>query len=494
MPASTETSSSKKHHMSVVAQFAAPVIQVRRLRSLASIFIPIADVVALQAAVWLGCLLRFALQPWLPIGLGSAQYVGLSVGVLILPFVYMAFSLYPGHRMGVVQRLRARVYSTLLVFCVLLSWNYAYEHGQWSRGVLLGTMVFALVLPPAFEALVRSILIKCNRYGSSVIVLGAGRSGHSLIAKLHKEVDLGLIPVAILDADPETWGTSVEGVPVVGPLSLASDFKDKASVAIISMPGIPRNELLSVVEKLTFANVIVVPELPGLQSLWTVSRDLGGVLGIELRKNLLLQKNRILKKALDYAIAGPTLLLSLPIIAVSVAWIKIVSPGSAFFKQEREGANGNPIHVWKLRTMYPNAESVLRDYLDGHPEAKEEWARYFKLKKDPRVLPGVGRFLRAMSLDELPQLWNVLTGDMSLVGPRPFPQYHLSSFSREFRHLRASVAPGLTGLWQVSERSAGDTAVQEAHDTYYIRNWSLWLDVYILARTIRTVMFPRGAY
>jgi lipopolysaccharide/colanic/teichoic acid biosynthesis glycosyltransferase len=171
-----------------------------------------------------------------------------------------------------------------------------------------------------------------------------------------------------------------------------------------------------------------------------------------------------------------------------------VSPGPAFFRQEREGTDGKRIKVWKLRTMYPDSERVLRDYLEAHPEQKQIWLRYYKLKKDPRVLPGVGNFLRALSLDELPQLWNVLIGDMSLVGPRPFPYYHLDSFSEPFRHLRRSVAPGLTGLWQVSERSDGDITVQEAQDTYYIRNWSLWLDIYILLKTIRTVLLPSGAY
>ena len=211
-------------------------------------------------------------------------------------------------------------------------------------------------------------------------------------------------------------------------------------------------------------------------------------------EDLLWMLNRWTKRAIDIAGALILGLLALPVLAAAAVWIKAISGGSVFYCQEREGEKGRGISVVKLRTMRPDAESVLTHVLSESSEIRAEWACHFKLRKDPRILPGVGNFLRKTSLDELPQLWSVLKGEMSLVGPRPFPRYHLDGFEQRFRTLRSRVKPGLTGLWQVSDRADGNLKVQETLDAYYIRNWSLWLDLCILARTVRAVLFPNGAY
>ena len=213
-----------------------------------------------------------------------------------------------------------------------------------------------------------------------------------------------------------------------------------------------------------------------------------------MRRSLALRRNRLLKQVIDHLVALPLSFLSAPIIAILSLWIMAVSKGSPFYAQFRAGKNERPFKVWKLRTMYPDAEQQLEQYLGSNPHAREEWERYFKLTNDPRILPGVGHFLRRSSLDELPQLFNVLRGEMSLVGPRPLSKKELDqSFDASFQALRSSVTPGITGLWQVSARADGDQQVQQALDTYYIRNWSIWIDFYILSRTLGAVIAGRGA-
>lgn len=197
------------------------------------------------------------------------------------------------------------------------------------------------------------------------------------------------------------------------------------------------------------------------------------------------------KRIIDYTFGIPLFILALPIMCIVALAVKLISPGSAFFIQERVGINGQTIKVVKFRTMYLDADKRLEAYLQGNPEREAEWRQIFKLDNDPRVIPWIGHFLRKSSLDELPNLWNVVRGEMSLVGPRPFPHYHLAEFDRDFQELRQTVWPGITGLWQVER---GSTDVQIALDSYYIRNWSIWMDLKSLIRTIPVVLLAEKAH
>ena len=230
-----------------------------------------------------------------------------------------------------------------------------------------------------------------------------------------------------------------------------------------------------------------------LQSLYLPTRTLGGGIGIEISNAARLQHYRWVKRLLDLLISIPAAIVTLPLVAVLALAIKFTFRESAFFTQDRVGREGRIFRVFKIRTMYDEGERRLADHFKCHPEARVEWERFFKLSNDPRILPRLGTAIRRWSLDELPQLWNVIRGDMSLVGPRPFPEYHTARFDEHFRLLRASVLPGLTGLWQVSSRSDGDLSVQRAQDLFYIRNQSLWLDFYIILQTIPAILSAKGA-
>jgi lipopolysaccharide/colanic/teichoic acid biosynthesis glycosyltransferase len=193
--------------------------------------------------------------------------------------------------------------------------------------------------------------------------------------------------------------------------------------------------------------------------------------------------SRTAKRTVDLALAVTVGVLLLPMLVVIAALIKCVSRGPIFYGQVRRGQNGQPFRMWKFRTMVENAERRLDEYLTDNPELLQEWATEFKLKDDPRVIPWVGHVLRMSSIDELPQLWNVLSGEMSLVGPRPLPQYHSDQFEDEFRRVRETMPPGITGQWQVCSRHDGAPEMFRKWDTYYVRNWSIWLDLQILSRT-----------
>jgi len=456
------------------------------------------DLLAMEVSLVLGFSLRLILASRFTARIGPDQYLGVAAGILLLPMVHYQLGLYPGYMLGPVERLRRRVLATMAVFGGLVAWDNLVARGVFSRGVLLSTLLSVLVLTPLAEMGARTVLIRRGRWGIPVVMLGAGDTGRAVARTLIREPQLGLKPIAFLDNRAAVWNTAAEGIPVIGPLGLAPDLERRAEAAIVSLADLSREDahqdIRALLQELNFPRLLVIPDLAGVASLWVNARDLGGSLGFEIKKNLLLRRNHVLKHVMDRAIAAPLFVLSLPVMLMAAAWIYLSSRGPVFYRQMREGVDGRRIAVWKLRTMYVDGDRLLQEWLERHPEDREQWRRYFKLRHDPRVLPGIGPLLRRTSLDELPQLWGVLRGEMSLVGPRPLPDYHLEQFPDEFRTLRTRVLPGLTGLWQVSARSDGDVSVQQALDTYYIRNWSPWLDLYILARTVTAVLMARGAY
>jgi undecaprenyl-phosphate galactose phosphotransferase len=177
---------------------------------------------------------------------------------------------------------------------------------------------------------------------------------------------------------------------------------------------------------------------------------------------------------------------------IIVLLIKINSRGPAIFSQERVGKNDRSFRCYKFRTMFTDAEERFNTFLGNNPDAQNEWKNYWKLRIDPRITK-IGSFLRRTSLDELPQILNVLKGDMSLVGPRPVTKREIDEYYKEHAKLCFGVPPGITGLWQVSGRSNTSYDYRIALDSWYVRNWNLWLDIVILLKTVKVVINREGA-
>ena len=422
--------------------------------------------------------------------------------VLLLPLccvgVFACTNQYPGIGLTAVEHLR-RICRGVSTVYLLFLFAMFFTKGSWanSRGALMLAWLLSMALVPCGRNFAIHAMARRPWWGVPVLVIGAGPTGRATVRTLTANRVLGYRPMAFLDDDPQKQGVC-DGVPVAGTLDdaawVARDFG--IGYAILAIPSMSRQRLVGRLRRWRrmFPKILIISEMAGITSQWTEPRDLGGMIGFETRQKLLNPLAQWIKRTLDLAAALFGLLACAPLLGVCALWIRKVSPGNPFYTQEREGRDGTTLRILKLRTMFPNADEMLESHLAGDPSAREEWDRFCKLKRDPRILPGVGHFLRRTSLDELPQLWNVLKGEMSLVGPRPFPAYHNARFDPEFLQVRTQVRPGLTGLWQVAARSDGDLDVQQSLDGYYIRNWSLWLDIYILARTIRAVLASRGSY
>jgi FlaA1/EpsC-like NDP-sugar epimerase len=227
-----------------------------------------ADSLALEAAFMLALLVRRLLSFWFVADIGPSQYLGVALGILLLPAINYQLGLYPAYMLGPVERLRRRTLATLAVFGALVAWDTIVARGVFSRAVLLTTFVFALVLPPLAETVARRILIQKDRWGIPVLMLGSGETGRAVARALRNEPQLGLKPMAFLDNSPGVWNTVVEGVPVIGPLGLACDFDQRAEAVIVALSDLQGEDVASLLQDLNFSRLIVMPDLAGVASLW----------------------------------------------------------------------------------------------------------------------------------------------------------------------------------------------------------------------------------
>lgn len=446
--------------------------------------ISLASALMLSALVWAGPVrdqplgLYLALWPVLPILLLGFAQVGL----------------YPGFGIGLVETVRRYWLVVGFAFLSLAAVTFALKvPHQYSRMTFGLTFLSSLVLLPGLRYLWLTLAHGWRWWPEPVVVIGCGERAHRAIEALQDRPRIGYRPVGILESSP-CEVSAIHGVPVLGGLDLAMDLaRSGVRTAVVELEG---GEVDARVQELRqiFRRVMTIRSFEDLPVEGVQIRNLGGVLGLEYNNNLLERRNRAVKRASDVVLGLVLALLATPVTLLAAALVRMASSGPVLFWHDRVGRGGRRMSLPKIRTMVVDADARLEELLAHDLELRREWDRGFKLRSDPRIVPVVGRLVRRWSLDELPQLWLVVLGRMSLVGPRPLPEYHAERLTPAGRRLRESVRPGLTGLWQVSARSEADLAELEAFDTYYIRNWSLWLDLYILAKTLYVVVNGRGAY
>ena len=454
----------------------------------------VAIATSILLAVW--ALSPFGIHPHV-----NMPWQGLGVLVSYL-FIGSYFGLFPATAMSPVLELRQLVRGTALAFALVLLSNQLFASLSASEtylGVMAATI--ACVLVPLARAMGRYQLGRCSWWGERGVVIGSGPQGQAIFNFYRRAASRGLRPIGLVDLEtPDSPAyierSSDQEAPLLGTIHdvsrLTREFDLRWGIVAPAGSGaLSMNEVMKFSASLK--HLIVLPSQFLLPSLWANARECAGVLGVHVTDQLRRPASRAIKTLVDVLVALMALIVTAPLIAVFVAWIKLKSPGPAFYGHKRIGRGGRPFKAWKLRTMVANADSVLEEFLENDPEARRQWIEDQKLKEDPRIIAGIGHFLRKTSLDELPQLFNVLMGDMSLVGPRPIVTSEIARYG-EMYPLYLRVTPGITGLWQISGRNDTSYAQRVRFDCYYVCNWSLWLDAYIALRTVRTLLMREGAY
>jgi undecaprenyl-phosphate galactose phosphotransferase len=366
-----------------------------------------------------------------------------------------------------------------------------------SRTVIILALLISLFLFPLSRFLVKNFLVRAKLWTKKLIILGVHKQSLKLLDGINKNKTMGYEVLGFLDDDPQKIGKSYLGVKVLGPISQLEDITKTfhSKDIVISTPHLPRNkirELLTKCEDLS-DSMWLIPRSGDFITEGVEIEVFGDILSLYIKKNLKKPWNILIKIFFDIVLTVVTIIILVPIFLFIALAIKLSSKGPVIFVQKRIGKKGIVFELYKFRSMYMDCEKKLDEHLKQHPEAQEEWSRYKKLKNhDPRVT-NVGKLIRKFSLDELPQLYNVLQGKMSLVGPRPYIPEELED-KDAFKAKIALVRPGITGLWQIRGRSELSFEERITIDEYYIRNWTLWLDITILIKNLKVWLTQKGAY
>ncbi|MDA8233297.1 MAG: sugar transferase [Clostridia bacterium] len=377
---------------------------------------------------------------------------------------------------------------------IAMGTTFAFKIPFFSRFVFFAYWSGAILTLWIWRMVVRYIVTVLTRRGyftKRLLIIGAGRMGQRVIDELSGKPALGYEIVGLIDDDPQKKDWTYQGVPVLGRNEEVEQLVNSHNIEelLITIPS-ERNLISQIIAKTRRYNVQirVIPEMYDVILGGVEVGQLGPIPYMEMLKTPMRGWQVAVKRVIDIVASALGLVLLAPLFALVAVAIMVDNPGPVIFKQKRVGKNGRIFDFYKFRSMVVNAEE-LREELAAANEAD---GPVFKIKHDPRVTR-VGAFIRKYSIDELPQLFNVLKGDMSLVGPRPPLTSEVEEYG-DWEWRRLEVTPGLTCIWQVSGRSNISFDKWIELDIYYIENWSLWLDIRILLQTIPVVLTGKGAY
>jgi len=410
--------------------------------------------------------------------------------------VFLNRGLYSRHRSQArLDELYLVMKSLVIAAFLMMAISILVPQLPYNRALVIGNFIVSLALVDLWRITLRKVVgvLATRDVGMvRVLIYGAGKSGRILASQTKFHPEFGYAIVGFVDDDPAKWGKTYEGVEVLGPYDKLQEFIISRDVdeVLLAIPSAAHRHLLNVVFDLREKRIPfqVIADLFELVTRRVSINQIGSIPLLRLWREPLDGWQGYLKRGLDVMAAAGGIAVLLPLWAVVMALIKLDSPGPVFYRQDRIGKGGRPFQIFKFRSMVVGADEMLPELA----EFNEMAGPIFKIREDPRVTR-VGKWLRRFSLDELPQLINVVIGDMSLVGPRP----PLPNEARQYEHWqtkRLTVPQGITGLWQVSGRNLLTFEEMVRLDIYYIENWSLWLDLKILLKTFPVVLLMRGAY
>ncbi len=463
-----------------------------------TVWLVISDLAALVfsafAAIWLRSLLGRTFS--------AENYYAYVPAVVVFIIGYALSGLYPGIGINPIEEFRKFTVTSSIVMAALTALTFFTQSGlKFSRLVFLFLWMLIVVILPVTRMLMRKLGLLLRIWGEPVALLGFGPQGKKILSYLRKNPTYGIRPEIVVIGRPEETAPLAnldERVRRISAYALLDDPKmlENANIqtVIIAPTEIPQDLGTAMVDEQKFGikHLILISSLNWIGGSAVRVHDMAGLLGLEVEHNLLRTRERLFKRVFDVFLMLVCGIVGFPIMAVCAVLIKLDSPGPVFYKHKRVGKDGKDLYVWKFRTMVENAEEVLEKTLAEDPVKRTEWETNHKLKNDPRATR-FGRNLRKSSLDELPQLINILRGEMSFVGPRPIVRDEVKYFAKVFS-LYVQVLPGLSGLWQISGRSDTSYESRVSLDEYYIRHWSVWMDIYILVNTFAAVIRRRGAY